>query len=49
MGHAQFTDVLSQVRIYTFEVCETLLFIALAVSLTIHTIRLIISFGRDKK
>jgi hypothetical protein len=49
MGHAPFSDVLFQVRIYAFEICETFLSIALAVSLTIHTIRLIIRFGRDKK
>jgi len=46
MGQPQFHEFLFQLRLYIFDFCETLLFIALALSLTIHTIRRIIEFGR---
>jgi hypothetical protein len=44
MGHSQFSQLLFQLQIYSLETCETIVFIALAVRLTIHTIRLIIGF-----
>ena len=45
MGQMEVVSLLSQIRLYTFEVCETVVFIALAISLTIHTIKLIVEFG----
>jgi hypothetical protein len=49
MGEAQLGNLLYLIRLFAFEICETLVFVALAVSLTIHTIRLIIEFGRKQK
>ena len=49
MGASDFSHILFLVRMYVFEVCETFLFIALAVGLTVHTVRLIVEFGRREK
>lgn len=46
MGHPQFSDLLFQIRLDAFEICETIVFVAFAVALAFHTIKLIIDFGR---
>ena len=50
MGQPHFLEILFQVRLYAFDICETFLFLALTLSLTFHTVQLIINFcRRDKK
>jgi hypothetical protein len=44
MGHSRFLDFLFQVRLYAFAICETLLFIALTIALTIHSVSSIVHF-----
>jgi hypothetical protein len=39
MGPSDFNHILFLIRLYAFEICETFLFIALAVGLTVHTVR----------
>jgi hypothetical protein len=46
MGHPQLSDLLFQIRLDAFEICETIVFIAFAVALAFHTIKLIVDFGR---
>jgi len=47
MGQPRFLEILFQIRLYAFGLCETVVFIALAGGLTWHTVRLIINFCRD--
>ncbi len=48
MGQTEFANLFYMIRLIVFDACETLVFIALAVSLTTHTIRLTIDFARRK-
>lgn len=45
MGRSQFNSWLFQIRLWIFEVCETVIFIVLVVALAIYSIRHIIEFG----
>ena len=49
MEQFDFSHFLFLIRLYALEICETLVFVAIAISLTVHTFRLIIAFGRKGK
>jgi hypothetical protein len=49
MSHLQFSNILYLIRLYAFEICETIVFVCLGLGLTIHTIRLVVDFTRRKK
>lgn len=49
MEHQQFSALLFQLRVWAFQICETLLFISFVICLTILTIRQIIHFVRGVK
>ena len=46
MGHSQFSERLFKIRLFVFEVCETIVFIAFVLALAVFSIIHIIEFGR---
>jgi hypothetical protein len=46
MGQLHLLELLFQVRLVAFDICETFVFLVLTLGLAIHTVRLIINFFR---
>jgi hypothetical protein len=46
MGKPYFSNLLFRISLYVFEVCETIVFVALVLALAIYTIEHIVEFGR---